>query len=87
MTNARTASERGAVQDLRIGISALLVIGLLHGGPTSDAVRIPARIQATDEQRDELREFFEKYIGLSEDQIKAIIRGQRNFPGRQSTSS
>jgi hypothetical protein len=64
------------MERLRIGISALLVIGLLQAGPSSDAVRIPALIQATDEQRDELREFFEKYIGLSGDQIKAIRSGQ-----------
>jgi hypothetical protein len=61
---------------LRMGISALLPMMLLQGGTSSDAVRIPARVQATDEQRDELREFFEKYIGLSGDQIKAVRSGQ-----------
>jgi hypothetical protein len=60
----------------RTGISALLVTALLQGGPSSAALRIPVSGRATEEQRDELREFFEKYIGLSGDQIKAIRSGQ-----------
>jgi hypothetical protein len=60
----------------RVGISALLAIWLLQGGPVCDAVRIQAPVQATGEPRDELWEFFEKYIGLSGDQIKAIRNGQ-----------
>ncbi len=60
---------------LRTGFLLLLMVGLLQSGASSDAGRVPA-ILATGEQRDELREFFETYVGLSDDQIKAIRSGQ-----------
>jgi hypothetical protein len=60
----------------RIGVSTLLMIGLLPGGASSGAVRVPASILPTEEKRDELSEFFKKYIGLSDDQISAIRSGQ-----------
>jgi hypothetical protein len=61
---------------LRIGISSLLLIGLAPGGALSDAGRIPASTRAADEKHGGLTEFFKTYIGLSDDQIRAIHSGQ-----------
>jgi hypothetical protein len=60
----------------RIGVPTLLMMALLLAEATSDAVRVPVATDAPEEKRDELSEFFRKYIGLSDDQIKAIRSGQ-----------
>lgn len=61
---------------LRIGVCTFLMIGLLSGGASSPRARVPALIRVIDEKRDELSQFFKKYIGLSDDQIRAIRNGQ-----------
>ena len=61
---------------LAIGVATLLMILLLPWGTTSPAVTLPAWNADTDEKRDPVSEFFEKYIGLSADQIKAIRSGK-----------
>jgi len=60
----------------RIGVPTLLMMALLLAEATSDAVRVAVATDAVEEKRDELSEFFRKYIGLSDDQIKAIRSGQ-----------
>jgi hypothetical protein len=60
----------------KISVATLLIFGLLPGGTSSGAASVPASIRAPEEKRDELSEFFEKYIGLSSDQIRAIRGGQ-----------
>jgi len=61
---------------LRIGVSTLLMIGSLPEVTSSGAARVSGSIHVADEKRDELSEFFKKYIGLSSDQIRAIRSGQ-----------
>jgi hypothetical protein len=61
---------------LRISVWMLLMIGLLSGGASSPWARVPELIRVVDEKRDELSQFFKKYIGLSDDQIRAIRNGQ-----------
>jgi hypothetical protein len=61
---------------LKIGVSTMLMMGLLPGETSSRAARVPASIRVTDEKRGELSEFFTKYIGLSGDQISVIRSGQ-----------
>jgi hypothetical protein len=58
---------------LRIGISTLLMMELLSQRTSS---RVPALVRVTGEERDELSEFFGKYIGLSDDQVEAIRSGK-----------
>jgi hypothetical protein len=60
----------------RIGVLTLLMIGWLPGGESSRAARDRVSIRGTEEKRDELSEFFEKYIGLTGDQISTIRSGQ-----------
>jgi hypothetical protein len=56
---------------LRIYVAPLLVTGLL-----SLSFCLPGSIRAADERRDQITEFFKKYVGLSDDQIKSIRGGQ-----------
>jgi hypothetical protein len=61
---------------LRIGVSTLFMIASLPGRTSPGAARVSASIRVADERRDEISEFFKKYIGLSSDQIRAIRSGQ-----------
>jgi hypothetical protein len=61
---------------LGIRIWTLLMIGLLPWGALSWTAHVPASTRNTDEKQAELSEFFKKYIGLNDDQIRTIRNGQ-----------
>jgi len=56
---------------LRMSVVTLFVLLFL---PSS--ARLPASMRGTDEKQGKLSEFFKKYVGLSDDQVKAIRSGK-----------
>jgi hypothetical protein len=56
---------------LRTVVATLLLTGLL-----SSSVYLPTSIRAADDRQAELTDFFKRYIGLNNDQIKAIRDGR-----------
>jgi hypothetical protein len=59
-----------------LGSATLLMTLWMLGGASSPALGIPDAPVATDEKRDDPSEFFRKYAGLSDDQIKTIRSGK-----------
>jgi len=59
------------INRLKTSITTLLVMGLL-----SWSACLAASIRVMDEHQDNPNEFFKKYVGLSDDQIKTIRSGQ-----------